>query len=147
MNKVAYLARRDFLKLTAFGIGGFGLLPAFDAVGISGEPDTLKYNFDEFDFERAIKSNSETTDVKAVNDGVNLIFNKLFSKDWNSAGLFVKPSNCVFVNGVNNKTLFCFQRAWFFKNIFILFSKTFFVSGMESNCNGKFSKIFEIGAK
>jgi len=29
------------------------------------------------DFERAIKSNSETTDVKAVNDGVNLIFNKL----------------------------------------------------------------------
>lgn len=31
------------------------------------------------DFERAIKSNSETTDVKAVNDGVNLIFNKLKS--------------------------------------------------------------------
>lgn len=29
------------------------------------------------DFERAVKSNSETTDVKAVNDGVNLIFNKL----------------------------------------------------------------------
>jgi molecular chaperone GrpE len=29
------------------------------------------------DFERAIKSNTETTDVKAVNDGVNLIFNKL----------------------------------------------------------------------
>jgi molecular chaperone GrpE len=29
------------------------------------------------DFERAIKSNAETTDVKAVNDGVNLIFNKL----------------------------------------------------------------------
>lgn len=29
------------------------------------------------DFERAIKSNSETTDVNAVNDGVNLIFNKL----------------------------------------------------------------------
>ncbi|MCX6296196.1 MAG: nucleotide exchange factor GrpE [Bacteroidetes bacterium] len=31
------------------------------------------------DLERAIKSNSETTDVKAVNDGVNLIFNKLKS--------------------------------------------------------------------
>ena len=31
------------------------------------------------DFERAIKSNNETTDVKAVNDGVNLIFNKLKS--------------------------------------------------------------------
>jgi molecular chaperone GrpE len=31
------------------------------------------------DFERAIKSNAETTDVKAVNDGVNLIFNKLKS--------------------------------------------------------------------
>ncbi|MCW3086102.1 MAG: nucleotide exchange factor GrpE [Bacteroidetes bacterium] len=31
------------------------------------------------DFERAIKSNSETTDVKAVNDGVNLIYNKLKS--------------------------------------------------------------------
>ena len=28
------------------------------------------------DFERAIKSNSETTDVKAVNDGVHLIYNK-----------------------------------------------------------------------
>ena len=31
------------------------------------------------DFERAIKSNTESTDVKAVNDGVNLIFNKLKS--------------------------------------------------------------------
>jgi len=31
------------------------------------------------DFERAIKSNSDTTDVKAVNDGVNLIYNKLKS--------------------------------------------------------------------
>lgn len=31
------------------------------------------------DFERAIKSNAETTDVKAVNDGVNLIFHKLKS--------------------------------------------------------------------
>jgi len=31
------------------------------------------------DFERAIKSNSETTDVKAVNDGINLIYNKLKS--------------------------------------------------------------------
>jgi molecular chaperone GrpE len=31
------------------------------------------------DFERAIKSNSETSDVKAVNDGVNLIYNKLRS--------------------------------------------------------------------
>lgn len=31
------------------------------------------------DFERAIKSNAETTDVKAVNDGVNLIYNKLKS--------------------------------------------------------------------
>jgi molecular chaperone GrpE len=29
------------------------------------------------DFERAIKSNAETTDIKAVNDGVQLIFNKL----------------------------------------------------------------------
>jgi molecular chaperone GrpE len=29
------------------------------------------------DFERAIKSNSETTDIKAVNDGVNLIYHKL----------------------------------------------------------------------
>lgn len=31
------------------------------------------------DFERAIKSNAETTDVKAVNDGVHLIFNKFRS--------------------------------------------------------------------
>jgi molecular chaperone GrpE len=31
------------------------------------------------DFERAIKSNTETTDIKAVNDGVNLIFNKFKS--------------------------------------------------------------------
>jgi molecular chaperone GrpE len=31
------------------------------------------------DFERAIKSNSETSDVKAVNDGVNLIYQKLKS--------------------------------------------------------------------
>jgi molecular chaperone GrpE len=31
------------------------------------------------DFERAIKSNSEATDVKAVNDGVNLIYNKFKS--------------------------------------------------------------------
>jgi molecular chaperone GrpE len=29
------------------------------------------------DFERAIKSNSETSDIKAVNDGVNLIYHKL----------------------------------------------------------------------
>lgn len=29
------------------------------------------------DFERAIKSNSETTDIKAVKDGVNLVYNKL----------------------------------------------------------------------
>src|SRR3954471_5075749 len=28
------------------------------------------------DFERAIKSNAESTDVKAINDGVNLIYNK-----------------------------------------------------------------------
>ena len=31
------------------------------------------------DFERAIKSNAETNDVNAVNDGVNLIYNKLKS--------------------------------------------------------------------
>lgn len=31
------------------------------------------------DFERAIKSNAETEDIKAVNDGVNLIFNKFKS--------------------------------------------------------------------
>ena len=31
------------------------------------------------DFERAIKSNNDTTNVKAVNDGVNLIYNKLKS--------------------------------------------------------------------
>jgi len=31
------------------------------------------------DFERAIKSNAETTDITAVNDGVNLIYNKLKS--------------------------------------------------------------------
>ncbi|MEO6903399.1 MAG: nucleotide exchange factor GrpE [Bacteroidia bacterium] len=31
------------------------------------------------DFERAIKSNAETTDLKAVNDGVQLIYNKLKS--------------------------------------------------------------------
>ena len=31
------------------------------------------------DFERAMKSNTESTDVKAVNDGVNLIFSKLKS--------------------------------------------------------------------
>lgn len=31
------------------------------------------------DFERAIKSNTETDDIKAVTDGVNLIFNKLKS--------------------------------------------------------------------
>jgi molecular chaperone GrpE len=31
------------------------------------------------DFERAIKSNSEASDVKAVNDGVNLIYNKFKS--------------------------------------------------------------------
>ncbi|MBA3972002.1 MAG: nucleotide exchange factor GrpE, partial [Bacteroidetes bacterium] len=31
------------------------------------------------DFERAIKSNTETTDVKAVTDGVQLIFNKFQS--------------------------------------------------------------------
>jgi molecular chaperone GrpE len=31
------------------------------------------------DFERAIKSNSETSDVKAVNDGVSLIYHKLKS--------------------------------------------------------------------
>jgi molecular chaperone GrpE len=29
------------------------------------------------DFERAIKSNNETSDIKAVNDGVNLIYHKL----------------------------------------------------------------------
>lgn len=29
------------------------------------------------DFERAIKSNSETSDIKAVNDGINLIYHKL----------------------------------------------------------------------
>jgi len=38
------------------------------------------------DFERAIKSNAETTDVKAVNDGVNLIFNK-FKSTLTSKGL------------------------------------------------------------
>lgn len=31
------------------------------------------------DFERAIKANSETTDIKAVNDGVNLVYTKLKS--------------------------------------------------------------------
>ncbi len=31
------------------------------------------------DFERAMKSNSETTDIKAINDGVNLVYNKLRS--------------------------------------------------------------------
>lgn len=31
------------------------------------------------DFERAIKSNAETTDIQSVNDGVNLIFNKFKS--------------------------------------------------------------------
>ncbi len=31
------------------------------------------------DFERAIKSNAETNDIAAVNDGVNLIYNKLKS--------------------------------------------------------------------
>lgn len=31
------------------------------------------------DFERAIKSSSEATDVKAINDGVNLIYNKFKS--------------------------------------------------------------------
>ena len=31
------------------------------------------------DFERAIKSNAETIDITAVNDGVNLIYNKLKS--------------------------------------------------------------------
>lgn len=31
------------------------------------------------DFERAIKSNAETNDIKAVNDGVHLIYNKLKS--------------------------------------------------------------------
>ena len=28
------------------------------------------------DFDRAIKSNAEITDVKAINDGVNMIYNK-----------------------------------------------------------------------
>lgn len=31
------------------------------------------------DFERAIKANTETTDIKAVNDGVNLVYNKFKS--------------------------------------------------------------------
>ncbi len=31
------------------------------------------------DFERAIKSNAEATDIKAINDGVNLIYNKFKS--------------------------------------------------------------------
>ena len=31
------------------------------------------------DFERALKSNASTTDIKAVNDGVSLIYNKLKS--------------------------------------------------------------------
>ncbi len=31
------------------------------------------------DFERAIKSNAETNDVKAINDGINLIYNKFKS--------------------------------------------------------------------
>ncbi len=31
------------------------------------------------DFERAIKFNSETADIKAINDGVNLVYNKLKS--------------------------------------------------------------------
>jgi molecular chaperone GrpE len=31
------------------------------------------------DFERAIKSNSEATDVKAINDGISLIYNKFKS--------------------------------------------------------------------
>ena len=38
------------------------------------------------DFERAIKSNTETTDIKAVNDGVNLIYNK-FKSTLNQKGL------------------------------------------------------------
>jgi molecular chaperone GrpE len=31
------------------------------------------------DFERAIKANSSTTDIKAINDGVNLVYNKFKS--------------------------------------------------------------------
>ena len=38
------------------------------------------------DFERAIAANAETTDVKAVNDGVNLIYNK-FKSTLNQKGL------------------------------------------------------------
>lgn len=38
------------------------------------------------DFERAIKSNTETTDIKAVNDGVNLIYNK-FKNSLSAKGL------------------------------------------------------------
>ncbi len=38
------------------------------------------------DFERAIKSNAETTDIKAVNDGVSLIYNK-FKSTLTSKGL------------------------------------------------------------
>lgn len=38
------------------------------------------------DFERAIKSNAEATDVKAVNDGVQLIYNK-FKSTLNQKGL------------------------------------------------------------
>lgn len=38
------------------------------------------------DFERAIKSNAEATDLKAINDGINLIYNK-FKITLNQKGL------------------------------------------------------------
>lgn len=38
------------------------------------------------DFERAIKSNTEATDLKAINDGINLIYNK-FKTTLNQKGL------------------------------------------------------------
>ncbi len=38
------------------------------------------------DFERAIKSNAEATDLKAINDGINLIYNK-FKSTLNQKGL------------------------------------------------------------
>lgn len=38
------------------------------------------------DFERAIKSNAEATDLKAINDGINLIYNK-FKTTLNQKGL------------------------------------------------------------
>jgi len=50
------------------------------------------------DFERALKANTETNDIKAVNDGVNLVYNKLKStltqkglEEMKSAGEIFNP--------------------------------------------------------